>query len=79
MKRALILHRPAIFHYDANHNRVEGPPSGVSGDLSWVNGNLSVVSGDLSGVRGDLDNCEISEAERKRGVAIEDLITLVRS
>lgn len=48
-----------IYHF-VNGVRVDGPPSGVSGDLS--------------GVRGNLDECEITEEDRKKGIRIEDLI-----
>ena len=53
---------------------VSGNLSGVRGNLSGVRGDLSGVSGYLSGVRGNLDDCEITDADRERGVQIADLI-----
>lgn len=57
---------PGIWHW-ANDVRVDGAPSGVRG-------NLSGVSGNLSDVWGDLDACELTDADRKRGVHISELI-----
>lgn len=34
----------------------------------------SKIWGDVSGIRGNVDLCEITESERKRGIAVEKLI-----
>ncbi len=60
---------------------VWGDLTGVSGNLSYVQGNLTEVSGSLTGVWGDLttvsgnlDDCEITKADREKGVDIDDLV-----
>jgi len=65
------LHRDVqqkMYYYDAQGQRVEGPPPDVRGYL----GN---VRGDLSGLRGDLDACHLTEAMRDAGIDVRDLIT----
>ena len=87
MKRLLTKVQGEIWHIAAD-KRIDGPPpdvcgnlSGVRGDLTGVCGNLTDVYGNLSGVRGNLtdvcgnlDECEITNADRARGVEITELI-----
>ena len=89
MKRNLIRETAEIFHYQEG-KKIAGPPSGVSGDLTGVRGNLTGVRGDLAGVRGDLtwvrgnltgvrgnlDMCDLTDAERRCGVSVDDLIAI---
>jgi hypothetical protein len=54
---------------------VYGDLSGVYGYLSsGISGDLTGISGNLTNVYGNLDDAEISDAERKKGVSIDDLI-----
>jgi len=68
------LTRIAGIYHVVDGVRIEGVPSGITGDLSNVRGYLGGVSGDLSGVSGDLDDCHISDEERAAGIDINDLI-----
>ena len=49
--------------------------SRMQGDLSCISGDLSGISGDLTRVSGDLDECGITEADRKKVISIEELIS----
>lgn len=53
---------------------VRGDLTGVWGDLTFVRGDLTCVWGELTGVRGSLGECELTDADRARGVDIEDLV-----
>ncbi|HUX00606.1 MAG TPA: hypothetical protein VMY35_06445 [Phycisphaerae bacterium] len=53
---------------------VRGDLSGVWGDVSGVRGDLSGVRGDLNGVWGDVDDCKLTNADRRIGVEITELI-----
>lgn len=80
MRRALSKCQRVSYHI-VDGERVEGVPpgvygnlSGVRGDLTGVYGDLTGVQGDLTGVRGDVDDCNLTAADRKRGVEVSDLI-----
>ena len=60
MKRALKHSPPPSIYHVVRGQHVEGAPPDV-----W---------GDLTGARGDLDACELTDAERERGVHISELI-----
>ena len=60
MKRALKHSPPPSIYHVVRGQHVEGAPPDVRGDLT--------------GVRGDLDACELTDAERERGVHISELI-----
>ncbi len=74
MKRALKHSPPPSIYHVVRGQHVEGAPPDVRGDLTGVRGDLTGVRGDLTGVRGDLDACELTDAERERGVHISELI-----
>jgi len=42
--------------------------------LPELRGDITGLRGDCSGLTGDIDACELSDADRKKGVKIEDLI-----
>ena len=46
----------------------------IRGDLTGIRGNLTGIRGDLTGISGDLDDCDISDADRKKGINIDDLL-----
>lgn len=54
MKAKLKIETKSEVYYYENGVKINGAPSGVSGDLSGVRGDLSGVRGDLTGVRGNL-------------------------
>jgi hypothetical protein len=59
MKKALTKITGSMYYYE-NGERIEGVPEDISGNLSSITGNLN--------------DCEITEEERNRGIAIKDLI-----
>ena len=80
MKKALERISNTVWHYEAGH-RIDGAPTGISGDLSGIRGNLTSITGtltgirgDLSGIRGDIDDCQITDEERGKGINVNDLI-----
>ena len=73
MKKALKYARKSIYYY-SDGRRIEGIHSRIRGNVSGISGDVSGIRGEVSGISGDVDLCEISEDERKRGVAIEDLV-----
>ena len=80
MKKALIRNKKPYWYwkndeqiFDAPDN-VSGNLTGISGDLTGIRGNLTGIRGDLTGISGDLDDCDISDADRKKGINIDDLL-----
>ena len=78
-----LLKRAAFttYYYDNNGIRHEGAPEYIRGDLTdiWgdltdIWGNLTGIRGNLTGIRGDLDDCEITDADRIKGIDIADLV-----
>lgn len=59
---------------DGVHKKIRGNVSGIWGDVSSISGNVSGIRGNVSGIRGEVDSCELSEADRNKGVDIADLI-----
>lgn len=80
MIRNLIRTSPTTSYWNkgpgvtGNLAGVTGNLTDVYGDLSGVRGDLSGVTGNLTDVRGDLDTCGITPEDRRRGIAIADLI-----
>ena len=57
-----------------NLTGVGGDLSGVRGELSGITGTASGITGDLTGITGNFDDCNITDADRKRGVHIDVLV-----
>lgn len=87
MKKALVKKEQGIWYFvdgtriEGSHSRLYGNVSGISGDVSGIYGDVSRLSGTVSGIYGtvsgiygNVSDCEISDAERKAGVFINDLI-----
>jgi len=53
---------------------IRGDLSDIRGNLSGIWGNLSGITGNLSDITGDIDDCEITDADRERGIHISELI-----
>ena len=70
MKRALKKLSTAGIYYFVDGERIAGASPDIWGDVTGIRGNVS-------GISGNVDDCEITNAERKEGVAINDLITEV--
>ena len=66
MKKSLTKTSNTIHHYK-DGVRIEGAHSGIRGDVSDIRGNVS-------GIRGNLDDCEITDADREKGININDLV-----
>ncbi len=66
MKRNLVRTNKLPWH-TRDGKRVEGTPSGLSG-------NCSRLSGDCSRLSGNCSWCELTTAERKAGVNIANLV-----
>jgi len=56
------------------HSGISGYVSGIYGYVTRISGNVTGISGNVSGISGNLDLCEITDAERKVGIDINDLI-----
>jgi hypothetical protein len=76
-----------LYHYiegvivEGAHGDITGDLTGVTGDLTDITGGLTDITGslsgiwgDISGVTGNLDECGITEQDRLRGIAVEDLV-----
>ena len=71
-----------------NCTELRGHNTDIRGDVSGLRGNCSFLYGDVSGLRGnctglighctglfgDLDKCGITEAERREGFSISELV-----
>ena len=53
---------------------IRGNVSDITGNVSGITGNVSGIRGNVSYIRGNLDDCEITKAERKKGIDIKELI-----
>ena len=86
MKKLLTKKENNLYHY-IDDKKISGKNPNMSGDCSYLSGDCSGLYGycslygdcsglvgDCSGLRGDLDKCEISDAERSKGIFIGDLI-----
>lgn len=73
MKKGLYTVHNRLFHYE-DGKKVKGKTPALYGDCSGLYGNCSALYGDCSGLSGDIDLCDISAAERKKGIAIQDLV-----
>ena len=66
MKKALERIKLKVWHYK-DGEKIEGVHSKISG-------NVSDISGNVTGISGDIDDCNITGAEREKGINISDLI-----
>jgi hypothetical protein len=74
MKPALFgINIPGCYHF-VNGSRVDGCHDKLRGDVTGLRGDVTGLRGYVSGLRGDVDECEISDDERAKGVAVADLI-----
>jgi len=53
---------------------IYGDVSGISGDVSGICGNVNGIYGNVSDISGNVDGCEITNAEREKGIDIVELI-----
>ena len=51
-----------------------GNVSDLTGNVSGIRGDVSGIRGDVSGIKGNVDLCKITDAERRIGIIIMDLI-----
>ena len=87
MEKALERIELKVWHYK-DGKRVGGVHSGISGDVSnirgdvtgiigdvtGISGNVTGIRGDVTGISGNVDDCNVTDAEREKGIKIEDLI-----
>ena len=73
MKKQLKRAKIEVYYYKDN-KKIIGAHENIRGDISEIRGDISGISGDVSEIRGDIDLCEITEEERERGIAIEELV-----
>ena len=73
MKKALERIKLKVWHYK-DGEKIEGVHSKISGNVSDISGNVSDISGNVTGISGDIDDCNITGAEREKGINISDLI-----
>ena len=70
------------------HDILSGDVTGLRGDVTWLrghvtglrghvtglSGHVTGLSGDVTGLSGDVTDCEISDAEREKGVDVAELV-----
>ena len=87
MKRKLTMIEHDIFHYKngklvkglhdilrGDVTGLRGDVTGLSGDVTGLSGHVTGLSGDVTGLSGDVTDCEISDAEREKGVDVAELV-----
>jgi len=57
-----------------NVNDIYGDVSGICGNVNDIYGNVNGIYGNVSGISGNVDGCEITNAEREKGIDIVELI-----
>jgi hypothetical protein len=85
MKRVLTKKPFELYHYK-NGKKVPGKNEEMSGDCTGLSGCCTGLFGDCTGIFGcctgfvgDLDTAGLTPEERKAGVDINDLVTLLLS
>jgi len=48
--------------------------SGISGNVTGISGNVTGIRGNVSGISGNVTDCNLTGAERVKGININDLI-----
>ena len=74
MKKALKRIEPKGIWYFVEGEKIAGVPPGLWGDVGGLWGNVTGLRGDVTGLWGDVDECEITDAERAKGVYVSTLI-----
>lgn len=71
--RKVLTKAPLLYHV-INGKKITGPSRNMSGNCSWLRGNCTGLRGNCSGLSGDIDAAEISDAERKAGIDIKQIL-----
>jgi hypothetical protein len=73
MKKALKMLSGGVFYF-VDGKKIQGLPTGLSGNVTGLRGDVTGLRGDVTGLSGDVDKCEITEEERLNGINIRDLV-----
>ena len=74
MKKCLARFTRGEVYHIVDGERIDGPTDCIAGDVSGIRGDVSGIEGDVSDIRGDVDNAELTDAERRAGIDINELI-----
>jgi len=74
MKKLLKKISGISIYYIKDGVRHDGAHENISGNVNDIYGDVSGISGNVSGISGNVDGCEITNAEREKGIDIVELI-----